>query len=256
MPKAAPSPRYASVDLLRGLAMVWMTAFHFCFDLQYFGYLHTSFYDNPVWTVQRTAIVSLFVFCAGLGQAIAWQEGQSWQRFWKRWSQIAGAALLVSGGSYLVFPDSFIYFGILHGMAAMLILARGAAAWGRWLWPIGTLALGAVWLAPALHQHWPAAAILNTPALNWIGLISQKPITEDYAPILPWLGLMFWGVASGQYLLQSQAGALACWNPTRIPGWTGKGAGALAWLGRHSLAYYLLHQPLLLGTLAVIGLLH
>ena len=39
--------------------MVWMTAFHFCFDLQYFGYLHTNFYDNPVWTLQRMAIVSL-----------------------------------------------------------------------------------------------------------------------------------------------------------------------------------------------------
>jgi len=31
---------------------------------------------------------------------------------------------------------------------------------------------------------------MNAPALNWLGWISQKPITEDYAPLFPWLGVM------------------------------------------------------------------
>ena len=65
--------------MLRGLAMVWMTLFHFSYDLQHFGYLHTNFYADPFWTVQRASIVSLFVFCAGLGQAIAVQQAQSWR---------------------------------------------------------------------------------------------------------------------------------------------------------------------------------
>ena len=234
--------------------MVWMTAFHFCFDLQYFGYLHTNFYDNPVWTLQRMAIVSLFVFCAGLGQAIALQQGQDWRRFWRRWRQIAAAALLVSAASYLVFPDSFIYFGILHGMAAMLILARGAAVGRRWLWLLGALALSTPWLAPALHTHWPGAEVLNTPALNWIGLISRKPVTEDYAPILPWLGVMCWGLASGQWCLQHRPQMLERWGAVRQPGAAGRVSAGLAWMGRHSLAYYLLHQPLLLGALTVLSL--
>ena len=76
--------------MLRGLAMVWMTLFHFSYDLQHFGYLHTNFYADPFWTVQRASIVSLFVFCAGLGQAIAVQQGQSWGRFWKRWRVAPG----------------------------------------------------------------------------------------------------------------------------------------------------------------------
>ncbi len=118
---AHPTPRFAGVDMLRGLAMVWMTLFHFSYDLQHFGYLHTNFYADPFWTVQRASIVSLFVFCAGLGQAIAVQQGQSWGRFWKRWRLIAGGALLVSAGSWFMFADSFIYFGILHGMALMLM---------------------------------------------------------------------------------------------------------------------------------------
>ena len=93
------SPRFDTLDALRGLAMVWMTAFHFSFDLNQFGYIKQDFYHDPLWTWQRTLIVSLFLFCAGLGQAIAVSQGQSWPRFWRRWAQVLGCALLVSLGS-------------------------------------------------------------------------------------------------------------------------------------------------------------
>ena len=126
--------RFDSIDALRGVAIVWMTLFHFSFDLNYFGFVRQNFYDDPFWTWQRTLIVSLFLFCAGLGQAIAVQQGQSWARFWRRWAQVAGCAVLVSVGSWFMFPNSFIYFGVLHGIAVMLILVRLTAGWGRWLW--------------------------------------------------------------------------------------------------------------------------
>ena len=87
--------RLGRIDLLRALAMVWMTVYHFCFDLDHFGLIEQDFYRDPFWTWQRTAIVSLFLFCAGLGQAIAVHQGQGWPRFWRRWAQVAGCALLV-----------------------------------------------------------------------------------------------------------------------------------------------------------------
>ena len=127
--------RHAFLDALRGFAVVWMTAFHFAFDLNHFGFIQQDFYLSSVWTVQRTCILSLFLFCAGFGQAIAVYTGQTWHRFWKRWLQIAGCAVLVSVGSALMFPNSWIYFGVLHGMALMLLVCRATAAWGRWLWP-------------------------------------------------------------------------------------------------------------------------
>ena len=48
-----------------------MAAFHFGFDLNHFGFIQQNFYRDPFWTVQRTCIVTLFLFCAGLGQAVA-----------------------------------------------------------------------------------------------------------------------------------------------------------------------------------------
>ena len=250
--------RYAAIDMLRGLAMLWMTLFHFCFDLQHFGFLQANFYADPFWTLQRTAIVTLFVFCAGLGQAVAVQQGQAWGRFWRRWRQIALCALVVSAGSWWMFPDAYIYFGILHGMAVMLVLLRllsGLSVRGGWrLWRLlllGAVALALPQLAALAHALWPGLDFLNARSWNWLGLISRKPMTEDYVPLFPWLGVMCLGLAVGQWLLRRHAQALHRVGQTLTRGAAASPLRGLAFLGRWSLSYYMLHQPLLLGALAL-----
>ena len=73
--------RFHRLDALRGVAIVWMALFHFCFDLGHFKLIQQNFYTDPFWTAQRAVIVSLFMFTAGVGQAIALQQGQGWDRF-------------------------------------------------------------------------------------------------------------------------------------------------------------------------------
>ena len=141
--------RFETVDALRGLAMLWMTVFHFCFDLNEFGYIRQDLYHDPFWTVQRTLIVSLFLLCAGMGQAMAVAQGQSWSRFWRRWAQVAVAALLVTAGSWWMYPRSFIYFGVLHGIALMLIVRWGHSA-GLILLALFVLNLLLAW---SIHVH-------------------------------------------------------------------------------------------------------
>ena len=67
--------RFDRIDRLRAVALLWMTVYHLCFDLNHFGLIRQDMLVDPFWTTQRTAIVSLFLFCAGLGQAIAWNIG-------------------------------------------------------------------------------------------------------------------------------------------------------------------------------------
>ena len=234
--------RFDTLDALRGLAMVWMTAFHLCFDLSHAGLWPQDFYADPVWTWQRVMIVSLFLFCAGFGQAVATAQAQSWARFWKRWVQVAGCAALVTLGSWWMFPKSFIYFGILHGMAVMLIVVRLTSHWGRWLWLAGALAIASKFIAADALSTWASGQFvhaMNSTALNWIGWITQKPSTEDYVPVFPWLGVMWWGAAAGGWLMP-RLGAHGL-NPVPQVG------RALAALGRWSLSYYMLHQPVLIG---------
>nr|WP_295084422.1 heparan-alpha-glucosaminide N-acetyltransferase [uncultured Roseateles sp.] len=227
--------RFDRLDALRGLAIVWMAIFHFCFDLNHFGWIRQDFYRDPVWTGQRSAIVSLFLLCAGMGQALALHQGLSWPRFWRRWGQVAGCALLVSLGSYLMYPRSFISFGVLHGMAVMLLLLRVA---GPRLSNLGGLLLG---LAALLLPLWLQHEFFDSRWTNWLGLVTHKPITEDYVPVLPWLGVMLWGFVLGRWLLQSR--------PAVLTGALPAFARPLAVLGRWSLSFYMVHQPVLIGLL-------
>jgi len=271
--EAMQSQRFEAVDALRGLAMVWMAIFHFCFDLNQQGYLQQNFHTDPVWTWQRTCILSLFLLCAGAGQAIALHQGQTWARFWRRWLQVAGCAVLVSIGSALMFPNTFIYFGVLHGMALMLIVARLSSGLGTWLWPLGLLAIAMKPIAAYAISAGVWGTFLNERTFNWLGLVSVLPVTEDYVPLFPWLGVMWWGMATMQWHLRRNARE-GGWVPKRSaqvkeeaaqrPGDTEQNALApslpvprpmsglmpsLAVLGRWSLSFYMLHQPVLLGAL-------
>jgi uncharacterized membrane protein len=227
--------RFDRLDAMRGAAIVWMALFHLAFDLNHFGWLspRQNFYTDPLWTVQRSCIVSLFLFVAGMSLAAALHAGQTWPRFWRRWAQIAGCAVLVSIGSALMFPDSWISFGVLHGIAVMLVLARLVAPSKLWLWPLGALCIA----LPAFVQHpW-----FDARWSNWVGLVTRKPVTEDFVPVLPWLGVLLFGLAAGQWLLSAR------------PAWLGGALPAparpLALLGRWSLSFYMLHQPVFIGAL-------
>jgi uncharacterized membrane protein len=259
----SPAPhasRFDRLDALRGLALVWMTAYHFAFDLNWFGVIRQDFYRDPLWTAQRTAILSLFLLAAGMGQAIAQAQGQGWPRFWRRWAQIALAAALVSLGSWRAFPESWISFGVLHGMALMLVLTRVllGTRLARWPWTLALLGalliaagpLGSGWLT---QSHSPAlAAWLDSRWLYGIGWITHKPRTEDYVPLLPWWGVMLIGAALAQGMLRALSKQERLRTPP-TPSWlTGRVPSLLRWLpalGRWSLLYYLLHQPILIGAL-------
>lgn len=225
--------RYDRLDALRGVAILWMAAFHLMFDLNHFKLVQPAqnFYIDPLWTVQRTCIVSLFLFCAGLGQAVALHHHQPWRRFWGRWLQVFDCALLVSIGSAFMFPRSWISFGVLHGIALMLVLVRCMAPLRQGLWVVGTIAIA----VPQLVAH----PFFDSRWTNWIGLVTRKPVTEDYVPILPWLGVMCFGLAAGQTLLKHAPGVLKGQLPSlMLP---------VAALGRFSLSFYMLHQPMFIG---------
>ncbi len=250
MATASPSPtpppagsgkaqRHERLDALRGMAVLWMAAYHFCFDLNHLGLIKPRqyFFSDPLWTWQRAAIVTLFVFCAGLSMAVALRQGQGWPRFWRRWAQVAACAVLVSAGSALMFPNSWISFGVLHGLAVMLVLARllALALPARpLLWAgLGVLAL----VLPAWIKH----RFFDSAWTHWVGLVTRPPITEDWVPVLPWLGVMLLGLAAGHVELRRPRP----WLTQALP----RSLRYVAALGRWSLSFYMLHQPVLLGAL-------
>ena len=246
VPVVNSSRRFDRLDLWRGCAMVWMACFHFSFDLNQYRFIPPqNFYGDPFWTTQRLCIVSMFLLGAGAGQAVAIDAGQTWTRFWRRWAQVAGCAVLVSIGSYVMFPRGWISFGVLHGMAAMLILLRLAgtrlppARLARAPLAIAGVALVAVlaWRLP----HWVQDPFFDTRWTNWVGLVTHLPPTEDYVPVLPWLGTMLAGYLAASVLLVHARAAFTGPVPSFLR--------PLAVLGRWSLSFYMIHQLVLIGAL-------
>lgn len=250
-------PRQQWLDILRGVAMVWMTVYHFCYDLRVTGLTDWDFWSDPFWTWQRTGILSLFLFCAGVGQSTAAQAGQSWQRFFSRWWEVVFCALLVSVATLLVYDvDRFIYFGVLHGMAAMLLLAR-CLVFSRvlcWLALLCTVVL--YLLVPWLHEWGVLGEVLNQRGWNVLGLNTIKPITLDFVPLLPWFAVMLVGLLVqpklSSLLSQSRVGSAAeaaAERRIRKP----VGFRLLSWMGRNSLWFYVLHQPVMLGLIYAVA---
>lgn len=149
-----------------------------------------------------------------------------------------------------MFPQSYITFGVLHGMAVMLIIARLSAPLGWLLWPLGLVAM----VLPGWAQH----PFFDSRWTQWVGLVTRKPITEDFVPVLPWLGVMWWGLAGTQWLLahspdclgramapQSSDNHGASQRMQAAP-WPWR---ALVTLGQWSLSFYMVHQPVFLGLL-------
>jgi uncharacterized membrane protein len=234
---ATPAPQRAAnriggIDSLRGLAIVAMIAYHFTFDLRYFGAVRADFENDPFWLGARVAIVSSFLLLVGVSLVLAREFNVPTARFARRVALIALCALAATLGSYVVFPERFIYFGILHCIAVASVLARPLA--GR---PQLALALGAAAITAGLVLSHP---FFDTRAASWIGFNTVKPPTEDFVPLFPWFGVVLLGIALGHGLVRRDFAPVAL---------LAQAPKALRWLGRHSLVVYMLHQPVLLGLL-------
>ena len=119
---SVPSRRLDRLDLLRGVALVAMTTFHFSWDLEFFGYAPAGLTSQPLFKWYARVIAFSFLVIAGISFALAHRNGINSRTFIKRLAQIGGAALLISIVTWYTTPDRFVFFGILHQIAAAALI--------------------------------------------------------------------------------------------------------------------------------------
>jgi uncharacterized membrane protein len=214
--------RAQAIDVARGTALVAMIAYHAAWFADDAGLVSLAF-GAPGWHAFQRSIAASFFLLVGVSLSLARPDVRTAAR---RFVRIAACAIGVTAVSAVLDPHRLVTFGILHNIALSSVLALPAIRLGAWNALLG-LALVLLGTTVSLPGH---------PWLDWTGLGGTPAPAFDFQPLLPWLGVVLWGVALG--------GALG----DGVLGWRSDAAtaAALAFLGRHGLAVYLLHVPILI----------
>lgn len=231
-----PPTRLAVLDAARGFAIVLMAVYHATWDAVHFRLASVPLFTDPAWIAFPRFIAGLFLFIAGFSLVLWHRGGANRRRFARRLGMVAAAAAAITAATWIAFPQQYVFFGILHCMALASLLAlpflrqpKAAAL------PAAAFCLAAPWFL--------ASPPFDAPWLRWLGLVTVRPSTVDYVPVFPWLGVVLGGLLVGRVVLERG------WAPeTRAP-------SILCWMGRHSLALYLLHQPAFFGIAWGVALL-
>lgn len=239
---ARPSSRIDLVDVLRGIAIAAMVVYHFSWDLSFYRFVGWPVDTGTGWRWFAHLIAGSFIVLVGVSLVLAHRNGIRWRGFLQRLALVVVAAAAVSLGSYLLFPEAWIYFGILHCIAAASLLAVLTVRAPL----IVPIVLAVVFFA---LPHVARADVFNAAGLAWVGLGTlPPPQANDYVPIFPWAGCAYAGVVLARVALMLRS--RAAWSQWRARDGASR---AVAWSGRQSLWIYLAHQPILLGILGLIA---
>lgn len=238
-PAKNPAPargRIELLDLARGIALLAMFVYHFAYDLSFFRLIRVDVVSDPGWRIFARLIAGSFLAIVGFSLILATRNGLNRQAYARRFAMVAGAALLVSLGTWFAIPENFIFFGILHHIALASLLALPFLRL-----PALALALvSAAWFALPFIL---GGDVFESEWLSWLGF-GPWPYSADFVPLFPWFACVLAGMALGKFVLaRAPEAGWALWRAKSGP------ARLVALGGRNSLFVYLVHQPLFIGAL-------
>lgn len=231
-------------DILRGLSVISMMGFHAAYDLTAIYGMKLSWFQTPFIDIWRASISWTFLFIAGVMCSFSRSN-------FRRSGRYLLVAALIWGATSAADIDTPISFGIIFCMGACTLiyalLQKANALPCGWCWtavflacflvlfglPHGYLGIGpfAIPLPKALYR---------ISGLSWLGIPGPHFASGDYYPVVPFIFM---------YLVGASMGAL--WKKSGYPESVRKlSCPPLEFVGRHALAFYILHQPIILAVCA------
>lgn len=238
MTKESPD-RIWEIDFLRGLAIILMVGYHLLYDLGDFVGLKkflifSTNLTTPAWVLAQHFFAGLFVVLSGISSNFS-------QNNFRRSLKYLAVALVITAATYIFDPGSVILFGIIHCLGVSVLIYglffRKAAPITCLLSGILIVALSLV--LPVLHR----ALSINSNWLLPLGFHLPDFASFDYFPLIPWFGVFLTGTALGRWFYPDKDSLVGRPLPETF----------FNWCGRHSLWIYLLHQPLIMAILYLLG---
>lgn len=219
--------RIWELDFFRGIALLLMTYFHVLYDLsEIYGY-GINYNSGVNYIIGKTSAV-LFIFISGVSCSLS---RNNVKRGFKTF--ILGIIITLATWS---FDSRFvILFGILHFLGLCMMLSVIFVKLNHLLlWGAGLMFYIFALVIKDISVPYDYLAL--------IGLKSDNFISSDYYPLIPWMGVFFFGLGTGK-IIYSQRKSIFGFDLKE---------NMVSRAGRHTLLYYILHQPIIIGVIALL----
>ena len=227
--------------------MLMMALYHTLYDLQSFGGYGIEA-TSGFWARFADATAFSFVFLVGVSLAISRSRdeersgGSTFGKYLVRGLKVLGYGMILTVVSWSL-GIGVIIFGILHLIGVSIILAYPFL---RFRFVNLILAIPLIALGIYIHVN---DFYTSGPWLLPLGILPNSPIfMPDYRPLLPWFGVVLLGLFVGNVVYGNR-------KRDRSSSGTPRLGVPLAFLGRHSLLFYLIHQPIIIATLVLFGII-
>ncbi|MCD8199341.1 MAG: DUF1624 domain-containing protein, partial [Phascolarctobacterium sp.] len=217
------------LDAARGCAIINVVIFHFFYDHYVVSGLNPAWRGDPLVVFWQLCSYGSFVLIAGMAFHLS-------RNNLIRGLKLNLFGLLITLVTCIFAPRQAIYFGILNFLGCALwvtealkkILIKCPAGFGA-LCSLLLYILGMIAADAGFIGTWPDFLAHNVfIPFGWHG---EDFHSADYVPLLPHI-FLFWSSWYFYLWLDNAKEILSCGD---VP--------LLTWCGRHSLAIYLLHQP-------------
>jgi len=215
-----------------------MITFHVFFDLGYNGIFPSASGNIPISMIGKIAFI-MFLFISGVSLSLSYSKTLSkgdkpvFSKYLKRGLYIFSYGLIITLVTKIYFKEGFIIFGILHLIGVSIIISYPFLKFIKLNIILGILTLIVGFFLSVLS--------LSFPWLLWLGLKPENFYTLDYFPIFPYYGLVLLGIAFGNHFYKSYK------RNFELPDLSATlFVKFCAYMGKHSLFIYLVHQPIII----------
>jgi len=240
--------RFIEIDMLRGVAILLMIFGHFLWDLYYFGFIPLN---SSIYAALQSFVPQLFFILVGISLIVSKkrietktieEENKYYKRLFVRGLRIFSLGMILTTGSLIVMPEMPVFFGVLHCIGLSIVLSIPVLKYRNYAL---SFALIVLFVSLIFVQH----PTKNPTLFHLILGMHQENVwayTVDYFPLVPWFGITLLGIAVGDWLYCGDKRRFRMPDLSRY-----KPVKMFQWAGQHSLVIYLLHQPIIAGTLTL-----
>lgn len=239
--------RVGIVDETRGLAVISMVIYHLYFDLVYFYGVDMGKLIDTVMDWWQPLIAGTFIFVSGIAANYS-------HNHFKRGALCFFVGMCFTFATAFITPHAPIYFGVLHLLGiSMMIYGFIGNFTSKIPWVLGLILFALLYFLTLNIPHgymgfnWLFTidmpdSLYGARLLFPLGFMPSGFSSMDYFPLLPHF-LLFMSGASLGVLFKSGRAAKGMYM-VRFSG--------LAFIGRHALLIYILHQPVMVAILELI----